>query len=63
MCTHGTARLRVGYDQFPEFVTGEAQICLNGTLGSVCDDSWDNHDASVLCREIGFTPFGMDFIK
>ena len=47
-----------GYDRFQEFVSGEAQICLNGIFVSICDDLWDNSDASVICRQIGFSPFG-----
>ena len=49
---------QAGYDRFQEFVSGEAQICLNGVFGSVCDDSWDNPDASVICKQLGFSPFG-----
>ncbi len=48
-----------GYDRFQEFVSGEAQICLNSIFVSICDDSWDNSDASVICRQIGFSPFGI----
>ena len=24
----------------------------------MCANSWDNRDASVICREIGYSPFG-----
>lgn len=59
-CIEGDVRLfsMAGYDRFQEFVTGEAQICLNNNFVSVCDDSWDNSDASVVCKQIGFSPFG-----
>jgi len=47
-----------GYDRFPDFVNGEVQICLGGRVNSVCDDSWDNQDASVVCNQLGFSPHG-----
>ncbi len=38
--------------------SGTVEMCLDGIFRSVCDDGWDNVDASVLCKEIGFSEYG-----
>lgn len=50
-CRDGEARL-TGGERVDE---GRVDICFNGTWGTICDDSWDDRGASVLCRQLGFS--------
>ena len=37
---------------------GTLELCLNQDWGTVCDDLWDNNDAKVACRKLGFQTGG-----
>ena len=38
---------------------GRVEVCLDGNWGSVCyNEQWNNDEATVACRQLGFSPFG-----
>ena len=45
--------------EFDDLRVGRVEICIDERYHTVCDDSWDNKDASVVCRQLGLSPFGM----
>ena len=38
---------------------GRVDFCYDGIWGRVCGDGWGNIDASVTCRQLGYSSLGM----
>lgn len=58
LCDHGELRLKSTGVPPEEQLEGTLEICFGGNWGTVCDDGWDNTDASVACRDLGFSDRG-----
>ncbi len=49
VCEFGDVRLSQGTTA----TSGRVEICVANTWGTVCDTSWNEENARVVCRQLG----------
>jgi len=52
MCTGNSVKLSNGRE-------GRVELIYNGERGTICDGGWDDIDAGVVCRQLGFGSSGI----
>jgi deleted-in-malignant-brain-tumors protein 1 len=57
-CAPGTVRLvSESGSYFRQY--GRVELCINETWTTICDEHWDDIDASVVCHQLGYSRYGM----
>lgn len=54
ICEDGALRLVGGRNDSE----GRIEVCYRENWGTICDDGFDTFDASVICRQLGFSQYG-----
>lgn len=54
LCEDGELRLTGGSSQYE----GRVELCHADEWGTVCDNSWNGTDATVVCRQLGYSDIG-----
>lgn len=54
-CTNGAIRKIRNNNGTPYRGAGRIDVCSGNQWGTVCDDYFDNNDARVACRQLGYS--------
>ena len=59
VCLHGDVRLITAESSSLSESWGRVEVCLSGVWSSICGSEWSNDEATVVCRQLGYTSSGM----
>ena len=45
-----------------QLTRGRVEVCTGGRYVTICFEEWDYEDASVVCSQHGFSPYGIVII-
>ena len=54
-CSNGEVRLVDGNS----LNEGRVEVCVNEAWGTICSSGWNDVDAFVVCRQLGYLPLGI----
>ena len=55
-CTDGEVQI-IPHSTYSKLI-GRLEVCVDGAWGVVCRDYFDDNDATVACRQLGYSPTG-----
>ena len=55
VCPESSVRL---VNEGGSLLEGRVEVCVEQVWSSVCDNLWDEVDAQVVCRQLGFSELG-----
>jgi len=62
-CSNGDIRMTnssVQLDNDTYYLAGGVEVCVNSKWATVCQAQWDDDDATVACRQLGFSYGGCE---